>query len=417
MDNIVPLMAQNTVEPNDLLLFARVVEAGSFSRAAERVGLPKSTVSRRISELERQLGERVLQRTTRKLALTEFGQNVLDHARQVVTEVEGTLALALHRQALPSGKLRVSMASDIANLALAGMLGDFVKAHPAIALEIDLSPRRVDLIGENFDLAIRIGDLTEDSQLAARRVALFTSGLYAAPSYLRSHGEPQTPEALVQMHGLMILSRAGDPVPWAMQRQSDGAAWQGMPAQRTLANSPDLLTRFARDGAGIAAVSDFYVESLVRSGELQRVLPDWCPKPVPAWAVFPGRRLMPTKTRVFIDALVAALKPCDGSAQERALPSPADQATQETVMPDNLKSRGGQDRQRINVNEDYELRDWAEKFGVSPDQLKEAVQAVGDNADNVEQHLRKQFSDSGARKSTGGGRAGGEGPSSGRERK
>lgn len=405
MDNIVPPMAQTTIEPNDLLLFARVVEAGSFSRAAERVGLPKSTVSRRISELEKRLGERVLQRTTRKLALTEFGQNVLDHARQVVTEVEGTLALALHRQALPSGKLRVSMAGDMANLALAGMLACFVKAHPAIALEIDLSPRRVDLIGENYDLAIRMGELAEDSQLAARRVALFTIGLYAAPSYLRSHGEPQTPEALVQMHGLMILSRAGDPMPWTMKRESDGDTWHGMPNQRTLANSPDLLTRFARDGAGIAAVADFYVETLVRSGELQRVLPAWCLKPTPAWAVFPGRRLMPTKTRVFIDALVAALKPCDGTAQERVLPARANQATPETAMPDNLTSRGGRDRERINVNQDYELRDWAEKFGVSPEQLKEAVQAVGDNADNVEQHLRKQFSESAARKSSGGTRA------------
>jgi DNA-binding transcriptional LysR family regulator len=316
MDKIVPFMAQTTVEPNDLLLFARVVEAGSFSRAAERVGLPKSTVSRRISELERRLGERVLQRTTRKLALTEFGQNVLDHARQVATEVEGTLALALHRQALPSGKLRVSMPGDIANLALATMLAEFVKAHPAISLEIDLSPRRVDLIAENFDLVIRAGELPEDSQLAARRVALFTAGLYAAPGFLRSHGEPQTPDALAQMHGLMILGRGGDALPWELRRDSDGAGWKGAPATRTLANSPDLLTRLARDGAGIAAVPDFYVEQYVRAGELQHVLPEWRLKPAPAWAVFPGRRLMPTKTRVFIDALVAALKPCDGTAQE-----------------------------------------------------------------------------------------------------
>jgi DNA-binding transcriptional LysR family regulator len=305
-------MAQTTIEPNDLLLFARVVETGSFSRAAERVGLPKSTVSRRISELERRLGERVLQRTTRKLALTEFGQNVLDHARQVALEVEGTLALALHRQAMPSGRLRVSMPGDIANLALARMLARFVRDYPAIQLEVDLSPRRVDLIAENFDVAIRMGELADDSQLAARRVALFTAGLYAAPSYLRMHGEPKDPGALTHLHGLMILSRAGDPMPWALRRESDGATWSGMPGERTLANSPDLLARFARDGAGIAAVSDFYVEDYARSGELQRVLPEWRLQTTPAWAVFPSRRLMPTKTRVFIDAVVAALEPCDG---------------------------------------------------------------------------------------------------------
>jgi DNA-binding transcriptional LysR family regulator len=313
MDKIVPLMAQ-TVEPNDLLLFARVVDAGSFSRAAERVGLPKSTVSRRISELEKQLGERVLQRTTRKLALTEFGQSVLDHARQVATEVEGTLALALHRQAQPSGKLRVSMPGDVASLALADMLSRFVREYPAISLELDLSPRRVDLIAENFDVVIRMGDMPEDSQLAARRVAQFTAGLYAAPAYLRARGEPESPQALEQHHGLMILGRGGEPVPWALRRDSDGALWRGTPGQRTMANSPDVLAHMARDGAGIAAVADFYVHQFLLNGQLQRVLPQWCLKPTPAWAVFPSRRLMPTKTRVFIDEVVAALKPCDDMA-------------------------------------------------------------------------------------------------------
>lgn len=309
MDKIVPPMAQ-TIEPNDLLLFARVVEAGSFSRAAERVRLPKSTVSRRISELEKQLGERVLQRTTRKLALTEFGQSVLEHARHVATEVEGTLALALHRQALPSGRLRVSMPADLANQALAPTLAEFVKAHPAIRLEVDLSPRRVDLIGENFDVAIRMGELSEDSQLAARRVATFTSGLYASPAYLQLHGEPQAPEALVDLHGLMILSRAGDPLAWDLRRDDGAATWSGMPLARTLANSPDVLARMARAGAGIAAVSDHYAEPYVQAGELRRVLPRWCLAPQPAWAVFPGRRLMPAKTRLFIEAVAATLSRC-----------------------------------------------------------------------------------------------------------
>jgi len=248
------------------------------------------------------------------LALTEFGQNVLDHARQVATEVDGTLALALHRQALPSGKLRVTMPGDIANLALSDMLASFARSHPAISLEIDLSPRRVDLIAENFDVAIRMGDLPADSQLAARRVAHFTSGLYAAPGYLRTHGDPRTPEVLEQLHGLMILSRAGDPVPWTLQHAGDNVTWAGAPLSRTLANSPDLLTRMAIAGTGIAAVSDFYVEAHVRRGELQRVLPQWCLQPTAAWAVFPGRRLMPARTRVFIDAVVDALKPCDDAA-------------------------------------------------------------------------------------------------------
>ena len=293
------------IEPNDLLLFARVAEAGSFSRAAERLQLPKSTVSRRIAQLERQLGERLLQRTTRKLAVTDFGLAVLDHARHVADEVEGATALALHRQARPSGKLRVSMPGDFATTTLSAMLARFVREHPAISLELDLSPRRVDLIAENMDLAIRMGALQEDSQLAARKLAAFEVGLYAAPEYLATHGEPLVPAALLHLHGLLVLSRSGEPQPWTLRHRDE--VWEGLPEQRTVANSPDLLIRLARAGAGVAAVADYFAEPYVRSGELRRLLPQWCLKPAVAWAVFPGRRLMPAKTRVFIDALAAEL--------------------------------------------------------------------------------------------------------------
>jgi DNA-binding transcriptional LysR family regulator len=170
-------MNARNLEPNDLLLFARVADAGSFSRAAEQVGLPKSTVSRRIAALEAALGERLLLRTTRKLHITDFGHSVLAHARQIVDDVAGAAALAQHRQAEPSGRLRVSMPSDFANLALGHALARFIAAHPAIALELDLSPRRVDLVGENFDVALRMGELPDDASLAARRSAVFSSGL------------------------------------------------------------------------------------------------------------------------------------------------------------------------------------------------------------------------------------------------
>ncbi|HET9642695.1 MAG TPA: LysR family transcriptional regulator [Burkholderiaceae bacterium] len=306
------------IEPNDLLLFARVVESGSFSRAAERVGLPKSTVSRRIAELERQLGERLLQRTTRKLTVTEFGFGVLDHARQVAEEVEGTVALALHRQAKPSGRLRVSMPHDIANATLWAMLGRFVREHPAIELVVDLSARHVDLIGESVDLALRAGHLAGDSQLAARRLALISVSLYASPEYLEAHGSPQTPEALRDVHGLMVLSRSGEPAPW-MLVPGDGSAkrFSVLPVQRTLANSPELLMNLARSGAGIVAVSDYFVEPHVRAGQLRRVLPQWAHDPTPLWAVFPGRRLMPSKTRVFLDALSAELSKVCTDAEAR----------------------------------------------------------------------------------------------------
>ena len=303
MDMIVPCMEQ--FEANDLLIFARVIEMGSFSRAAERLGLPKSTVSRRVAALEERLGERLLLRTTRRLAITEFGQQLREHAQQVAAEVDAVTALKEYRQAQPSGRLRVSMPSDFANLMLADMLGAFVAMHPAISLELDLSPRRVDLLGENFDLAVRMGDLPDDALLAARKVAVLPSGLYAAPGYLAERGEPVTPDDLLRHDALRLLGRNGEALAWSLT--SGEQRWDGVPPGRITANSPELLLKLARAGAGIVAVPGFLASASVRHGELRQVLPDWSLPPTTAWAVFAGRRLMPAKTRAFIDMLQTAL--------------------------------------------------------------------------------------------------------------
>jgi DNA-binding transcriptional LysR family regulator len=289
------------LEPNDLLLFARVADEGSFSRAAERLGLPKSTVSRRLAALEARLGERLLLRTTRKLSVTDFGHSVLEHAHQVVAEVEAAAQLAQHRQMQPSGRLRVSMPGDLASVVMGSLLADFIAKFPAISLEVDLSPRRVDLIGENFDVAIRMGDLPDDASLAARRLAIFSASLYAAPDYLARRGVPSEPEALMEHDALRLLLRNGEPMRWVLSRGEQ--RWEGAPPSRATANSPELLIRLARAAAGITVVSDHFVEPYVRSGELVPVLADWRMPPTPAWAVFPGRRLMPARTRVFLDAL------------------------------------------------------------------------------------------------------------------
>jgi len=302
MDNIIQLVEQSMdVEPNDLLLFARIVEAGSFSSAAQRLDLPKSTVSRRIALLEASVGERLLQRTTRRLMLTEFGASLLEHARKVAEEVEAAGALALHRQAEPSGKLRISMPQDFANVVMADMIPRFLDRYPAVSLEMDLSPRRVDLVAENFDMAIRMGDLPEDSTLAARRIALQQFGLYAAPSYLAQRGLPEQPDDLLRHDLLCVLSRAGGAVPWVLQRGK--VRWEKALTARLTANSPQLLARIACSGAGIAASTDFIVAKHVARGQLVRVLPEWEMPVSTGWVVFPGRRLMPAKTRAFIDML------------------------------------------------------------------------------------------------------------------
>ena len=295
------------IDPNDLLIFAGVAELGSFSRAAERMGLPKSTVSRRLAALEQRLGERLLLRTTRRQSLTEFGQQLLEHARQVASEVEAVTALSERRQATPSGRLRVSMPSDFANLLLADTLAAFIALYPAIQLELDLSPRRVDLLGEGFDVVLRMGNLPDDASLAARRLADFSFGLYAAPDYLAEHGAPAEPDDLVRHDAIRMLQNNGEVAAWTLAKGDQH--WQGLPPGRVSANAPELLIKLACAGAGIAAAPDYFAAPEVRRGALRRVLPDWCLPSHSAWAVFPERKLMPIKTRVFIDMLQTALAP------------------------------------------------------------------------------------------------------------
>lgn len=319
------------IDPNDLLVFARVAELGSFSRAAERLGLPKSTVSRRIAGLEARIGERLLLRTTRRQTLTEFGQELLEHARQVALEVDAATALRDHRQAAPSGRLRVSMPSGVANLVLSDMLAAFVALHPAITLEVDLSPRRVDLLGEGFDAAVRIGTLPDDALLAARRLTAFSTGLYAAPGYLAERGEPATPDDLPHHAAVRLLGPDGEAVPWSLTQGTQ--RWEGVPPGRVAANSPELLIRLACAGAGIAAVPDFFAQPFLQRGELRRVLADWRLPFHPVWVVFPGRKLMPAKTRVFVDMLQAMLDDAAFGTESRSVSDRArDQSRRDTSL-------------------------------------------------------------------------------------
>lgn len=302
------------LEPNDLLLFARVADSGSFSRGAERLNLPKSTVSRRIAGLEGQLGERLFTRSTRRLALTDFGRSLLDHARRVAEEVEAVANLAQQRQAEPTGHLRVSMPADLAALLLAPAIAAFSRRYPRVRLDLDLSARRVDLVGENFDLAVRMGVLQDDATLVARKLCDFQAALFAAPSYLARQGAPAIPEDLAGHTALRLLRRDGDPAPWRLERE--GVVWEGVAPGTLAANSPGALLRLAREGAGIAAANRLLVASYLARGELAPVLPEWRMPSDTAWMVMPSRRLIPPKTRAFMDTLVEFREAAEAAAGE-----------------------------------------------------------------------------------------------------
>ncbi len=295
-----------SLDANDLILFAQVIDAGSFSRAAERTGLPKSTLSRRITQLETRLGERLLTRSTRRLAITEFGERILEHARRLLEETEAASAMALHRQGVPRGVLRVSMPPDFVELDLTPFLLQFAASYPEVRLELDLSPRRVDLLAERFDLAVRIASrLPDDSTLVARKLCELQNGLYASPAYLARYGTPQQPPDLLKHIGLGLIGGNGDALPWRLTRGMEN--WEGMPDGPLAANSPRLQRELAGHGMGIVGIDSRFAQTWVEQGLLQRVLPDWSLPTVTIWCVTPGRRLLPARTSAFIEMLRGAL--------------------------------------------------------------------------------------------------------------
>ena len=295
-----------SLDANDLILFAQVMETGSFSRAAERTGLPKSTLSRRITTLETKLGERLLTRSTRRLAITEFGERILEHARRLLEETEAASAMALHRQGVPRGVLRVSMPPDFVELDLTPFLLQFAASYPEVRLELDLSPRRVDLLAERFDLAVRVASrLPDDSTLVARKLCELANGLYASPAYLARYGIPEKPQDLLEHIGLRLIGGNGDALPWRLSRGAE--QWEGMPDGPLAANSPRLQRDLARHGMGIVGIDDRFAQHWVEQGLLERVLPEWALPAVTIWCVTPGRRLLPARTTAFIDMLRIAL--------------------------------------------------------------------------------------------------------------
>ena len=298
-------------EPNDLLIFVRVVEEGSFSRAAQRLAVPLSTISRRINKLETRLGERLLLRNTRKVKVSDLGHAVLEHARHVVEGVEAAAAVADNRQVQPRGRLRICMPGDLGLLGPFGLLGsflaEFASTHPSMVLELDLTARLPDPVAEGFDVAFQIGELRDDALFVARQIVHLHSGLYASPSYLNNRGMPHAPADLVNHEALHPVRNYNERASWLLRRGDQ--SWQGSPRRRVIADSPELLVTMSIHGGGIVAAHDNVVEPHVQAGYLLRVLPEWTLPTVPLWAIFPSRRLMPTRARVFIDALTARLGP------------------------------------------------------------------------------------------------------------
>ena len=290
------------IQLDDMQLFVEVVKAGGFTRAAENVDVPKSTLSTRINKLEQAIGLRLLNRTTRKVELTEAGRLYYESAVKIIEE-----AKLVHQQlgdmlANPKGTLRISAAVDFAYYFVAPLLKEFCERYPHIQFEFDVTPRKVDLIAEPFDLALRAGELT-DSNLIARLIGTFSGGLYASPEYLAQYGEPKMLAELAQHQCLRF--HAGYNHEWRLFRANEtkGKEERTISVQGNIfANSLGMMQTLASQGLGIAVLPDLLAKRSVDAGQLKRILPDWFSQPASVYAVTATRQL-PAKVQVFIDFL------------------------------------------------------------------------------------------------------------------
>ena len=285
---------------NELLIFAHVVTAGSFTGAARELAMPKSTVSRKVSELEARLGARLLQRTTRKLSLTDVGQTYYQHALRVLAEVEEAELAVTRMQGAPRGLLRVTAPLNFNHLA--PVVAAFMARFPDVQVELLCSDRMVDLVHEGFDLAVRAGALA-DSTLMARTIGSIESYLVASPAFLAAHGAPSCPAELANLPALGFGLGAARAT-WRMTRGAETTSVQV--ALRLMVNDFVFLDEAARSGLGVALLPLFRCADDLRSGALVRVLPEWCSPAIPIQAVYPSSRHLSPKVVAFLEHLAQA---------------------------------------------------------------------------------------------------------------
>lgn len=290
---------------DDMMAFIKVVEARSFTAAGARLGLSKSVVSRRIAELEDRLGARLLNRTTRKLSLTEIGQAFYERCARIVADVEEAERAVGDLHGAPRGRLRVNAPVSFGRLHLAAAIVAFIERYPAIEIDVDLNDRYVDLLEDGYDLAVRVGRL-RDSSLVARKLAPSRRAVVASPDYLERHGTPETPADLAQHNCLLYTN-----IPTAEQWQfADGdGAYSVKVSGRMRANNGDLACAAAVAGLGIAVLPTFLCGAALGAGDLTALNLPLKTTETGVYAVYPQNRHLSSKVRAFVDFLAARFGP------------------------------------------------------------------------------------------------------------
>jgi len=291
---------------SDIEILVRVTQTGSYTQAARDLGISKSYASKQIRALEERLGVRLLHRTTRTVSPTDAGRAFVERCASVLDELEAAERAVSALQDSPRGLLRLSAPVSFGTRFIAPAIAAFMRDYPDLSVVADLSDRRVDLIDEGYDLAIRIGRL-EDSTYLARKLAPVRGCLVASPDWVSANGVPESPEALRDLPCL-VYSLQASPAHWALARDGGGEPTRVRVVPRLLSNNGDALLDAALAGVGIAALPDFFVGELIREGRLVWLLPRWQSLLYAGvWAVHPAGRFVPAKVRLLVDHLAEQL--------------------------------------------------------------------------------------------------------------
>jgi DNA-binding transcriptional LysR family regulator len=280
--------------------FIAVADLGGFAPAARKLGLSPSGVTRLIAALEEHLGARLLQRTTRSVALTDAGARYLERARRILADVEEAEASVQDERTRPSGRLVVSAPVGFGRLHVSPVMSEYLKRYAEVSGDLRLADRIINLVEDGVDLAVRIGHLA-DSSLVARHVGEMRRIVVASPGYLKAHGEPKTPEAILS-HQTIQFGGTAAPADWRFVR--DDKEIRIMPSPRLTTNSSEAGIQYAVRGGGLTRVLAYQAADAIKAGRLKILLAKFEPPPLPIHIVYPTSRLLSAKVRTFIDLVV-----------------------------------------------------------------------------------------------------------------
>jgi DNA-binding transcriptional LysR family regulator len=285
---------------SEIQTFVNVVETGSLSAAADRMAVAKSAVSRRLAELESRLGVQLLQRTTRRIKLTDSGRRFHESSRRILADLEESEFAIATEHATLNGVIRIAAPLSFGIHHLSPVLNNFQKAHPRVDLDLSLDDRQINLLEAGFDLGLRIGKL-EDSSLIARRLAPIRRIVLASPTYLQQHGEPRSPEDLKQHIGLTYTNMPEGQL-WQFTRP-DGSLVSVRVPGHLKANNGEFLLNAAIDDLGVVVSTTFIACKAIEQGLLKPILCEFEPKPVSLYVIYPSQRHLPHRVRTLIDFL------------------------------------------------------------------------------------------------------------------